>query len=524
MGSRAILSVVVVLIFRVMEGLLLRWVGLQFLGLVVVFLFVRSDSLWRIRKYLAAIISIIICWLGLLSGLFGTGWVATVTIFIHFFMILSLFRVYNPYSSEKRLRAILTKDHLNLMVLSVIFLLGMVLYDDLFFGYTAGLGLVLVISLVSSIGTLISTIMNVLKTTRPNLIRQPNAKLPAISVAIAARNEVHAIKQSLEQIIASNYPKMEILVLDDCSQDGTSDIIKTFAHDGVRFIEGKVPSPSWQARNLAFDKLSEESSGDYIVFMGVDVHVGVRSIRDIIESMLKNNLDMVSVLPYRRKYDFLPNFLLLPRNFFQLALPRTIVSPPVLSSFWVIKKDVLEEMGGFDAVRSTIMPEEYFARGLSTVGKYKFLKGKDFDVSTRKRFGSQVETEIRNLYPQMQRSIFTACLSCLGLAIFYLLPFFSLPFLVFVDFGLAMLALASVLILTTSNLIISSLAIPKLWPFSILNFPIVILIEWLLILVSAYKYEFSEVLWKGRNACVPLQLEVIPRLPFLDEELPKAKV
>ena len=62
--------------------------------------------------------------------------------------------------------------------------------------------------------------------------------LPTVSVCISARNETHAMTQCLERIVASDYPKLEVIVLDDGSRDNTSLLIKSFAHAGVRFIEG----------------------------------------------------------------------------------------------------------------------------------------------------------------------------------------------------------------------------------------------------------------------------------------------
>ena len=43
--------------------------------------------------------------------------------------------------------------------------------------------------------------------------------LPSISVLIPARNETEELHACLDALVASDYPKLEILVLDDCSQE-----------------------------------------------------------------------------------------------------------------------------------------------------------------------------------------------------------------------------------------------------------------------------------------------------------------
>ena len=53
---------------------------------------------------------------------------------------------------------------------------------------------------------------------------------------------------ALHRVIASTYPKLEIIVLDDLSADKTPALIKAFAQDGVRFIEG---GPFFRCRSSA---------------------------------------------------------------------------------------------------------------------------------------------------------------------------------------------------------------------------------------------------------------------------------
>ena len=69
--------------------------------------------------------------------------------------------------------------------------------------------------------------------------------LPSVSVLIPARNEQVAMRSSLEMVLASDYPKLEVIVLDDNSVDNTSDEIKLFAHAGVRFVSGEKPPEGW---------------------------------------------------------------------------------------------------------------------------------------------------------------------------------------------------------------------------------------------------------------------------------------
>src|ERR1700759_1043342 len=85
--------------------------------------------------------------------------------------------------------------------------------------------------------------------------------LPSVSVCIPARNETHAMSQCLERVIASTYPKLEVIVLDDSSVDDTSVLIKAYAHAGVRFVEGSRLPKGWLGKNHALQGLLHEASG-----------------------------------------------------------------------------------------------------------------------------------------------------------------------------------------------------------------------------------------------------------------------
>ena len=67
---------------------------------------------------------------------------------------------------------------------------------------------------------------------------EKTAITPFISVVIAAYNEEKDIAPKLNGILNSNYPKdkMEVVVISDCSSDGTDKIVATFADKGVRLF------------------------------------------------------------------------------------------------------------------------------------------------------------------------------------------------------------------------------------------------------------------------------------------------
>ena len=126
-----------------------------------------------------------------------------------------------------------------------------------------------------------------------NLVDAGPRDLPSASVLIPARNEQIAMRSCLEMVLASDYPKLEVIVLDDNSVDNTSDEIKRFAHAGVRFVSGEKPPEGWLGRNSAYDRLSTEASGDLLLFLSVDTKIKPKTISKMVNFMIDNQTKML---------------------------------------------------------------------------------------------------------------------------------------------------------------------------------------------------------------------------------------
>jgi glycosyltransferase involved in cell wall biosynthesis len=369
------------------------------------------------------------------------------------------------------------------------------------------------------------TWLNIKKTRHISMIENYADKdLPTVTVAIPARNETPELEDCIRSVLANNYPKLEVIVLDDCSGDDTPEIIKKFAHDGVRFVPGSAPKKRWLAKNQAYEQLSQEASGDIILFCGVDVRFGPEAIRALVTTLLSRKKDMVSILPRRLTSNAWAAFVQPMRYWWELALPRRPFNrPPVLSTCWLIKKESLEKLGGFEAVSHTIIPEGYFARELVKSDGYSFIRADDLlDVQTRKNLQDQRETAIRMRYPQVRRKPEWVLFMTVMELLFLLAPFIfaaSILWAGVTTLNTAAIISCSFLILTHVSIV--QISNPANVLTAIFNFPAVVITEMTLGLVSMYRYEFATVEWKGRNICIPV-MHIIPKLPPLSDDPSKA--
>lgn len=322
--------------------------------------------------------------------------------------------------------------------------------------------------------------------------------LPSLSVCIPARNETHALSDCLERVLASDYEKLEILVLDDQSDDDTSLLIKSFAHAGVRFIAGKSLSAGWLGKNYALETLMNEASGDVLVFMDVDTMIRPTTLRRLVKAYRHGNLDMLSVIPRRPAGHILTMAFGHLRYMWEIVL-GSFVTPPSASALWLVDRQALLTAGGFAPFASHTQPESVLARSFSRIGRYQCLLDSDeFGITYEKRWSSQIETSQRLLFPKLTTTFgagvlatvaFIGWLAAIGATIAALVVWSVVSWWAAVAYALAALffyryaRLAWVRYAWLAALV---------WPYTVLQ-------ELVLLMMSTVRHLTRTVTWKGRS-------------------------
>jgi glycosyltransferase involved in cell wall biosynthesis len=329
----------------------------------------------------------------------------------------------------------------------------------------------------------------------PSMLRD----LPSVSVCIPARNETNKMSECLERVIASTYPKLEVIVLDDSSADDTSYLIKSFAHAGVRFVEGTDLVDGWLGKNHALQGLLDEASGSLILFMDVETQIKSDTIEQLVSYMLQERAAMVSVLPLRND-EWRPSALFGTMRFFWAVLFHRKIKPAVASSAWMIaRKLLIDEINGFNDIKSAIQPESILASRLSLKGKYRFLVGTPIlGVSFSKNWTNQLDTSIRLILPSLGGRFVNVFLALLFLILL------NLPTLLVVDGFIDGWSIVQIVAVWQLCVFIAlyglyqNSVLGKSWWVGALLWPYIILQELVLLVASIIGYARHTITWKDR--------------------------
>jgi glycosyltransferase involved in cell wall biosynthesis len=199
------------------------------------------------------------------------------------------------------------------------------------------------------------------------------AHLPKVSIVVPVKNGVKEIRDLLESLMQINYDKskLEIIVVDGCSTDGTREIVSRYP---VRLLVEERPGVNI-ARNVGI----KNSTGEIIAFTDHDCVVPRDWIKRIVENLKDPEVGCVGGQVIRYYDDFLARYAdesIIPvmRAFNKKVLLSRISSPayyPVGCNF-AVKRKVLEEAGFFDERFEYGFDELEFAERICSKG-YKIL-------------------------------------------------------------------------------------------------------------------------------------------------------
>ncbi|MCE1254202.1 MAG: glycosyltransferase family 2 protein [Anaerolineae bacterium] len=111
-----------------------------------------------------------------------------------------------------------------------------------------------------------------------------------ISIVIPCYNEINTIRDLFEKVMAAPLPcERELVVVDDCSKDGTRDLLKEYTQAPFKVVFHEVNQGKGAALRTGFS----EASGDIIIIQDADLEYDPNEYGKLLAPILAGKADVV---------------------------------------------------------------------------------------------------------------------------------------------------------------------------------------------------------------------------------------
>src|SRR5438876_11512286 len=196
---------------------------------------------------------------------------------------------------------------------------------------------------------------------------------PLVTVIVPARNEAHNIARCVTSILSTNYPQLEVLVVDDSSSDDTADIARKAAASDRRLrVVRNAPLPDgWFGKQWACATGAKVAHGEILQFTDADTVHAPDLVTRSVNAMRRTAADLFSVAGRQELGGFWEK-LIQPQIFTILSMryggtesvnQSGRVSNKIANGQCIfIKRESYDAIGGHGSVRTSVAEDLLLAQ------------------------------------------------------------------------------------------------------------------------------------------------------------------
>jgi glycosyltransferase involved in cell wall biosynthesis len=182
----------------------------------------------------------------------------------------------------------------------------------------------------------------------------PDAECPRISLIFAARDEEEKLPAALSTLAQLDYPRLEIIPVDDRSRDSTGQLLDEFARVDrrARVVHVEALPSGWLGKPHALQKAYEVSTGEWLLFTDADVRFAPDALRRAVNLAKQRNADHLTLFGDVEMHGFWETTLITFFGMaFHLATDPSRVSDPNswayvgVGAFQLLKRSTYEAVG-----------------------------------------------------------------------------------------------------------------------------------------------------------------------------------
>lgn len=212
----------------------------------------------------------------------------------------------------------------------------------------------------------------------------PPAVWPRVSIVFAARNEAATVGAAVPTMLALDYPDLEVIAVDDRSDDETRTVLETLAARDPRLVVEHLPGlrPGWLGKNQALHRGAQRGTGRWILFTDADIHFAPGALRRAIAYAESAQLAHLAAVPHLGGHThalgvcvgaFSINFMMFLRPW-KVPDPRSVAHAGV-GAFNLVRTALYRRAGGHEPIRLRPDDDIQLGRLMKRFGPSEFLFG-----------------------------------------------------------------------------------------------------------------------------------------------------
>jgi glycosyltransferase involved in cell wall biosynthesis len=183
---------------------------------------------------------------------------------------------------------------------------------------------------------------------------------PLVSLVVPARNEARSIERAMRSLLAQRWPALEIVAVDDRSEDGTRSILDRLSAEDPRLTVVHVSAlpPGWIGKNHALHLGAASARGAWILFADADVVMHPELLSRMVRYATDRGYDHVALGPEMHMPGFLleafsTGFVLSFHGFMRPWKARDPKSASFIGigAFNLVRAEVYRRAGGHEPIR-----------------------------------------------------------------------------------------------------------------------------------------------------------------------------
>lgn len=266
----------------------------------------------------------------------------------------------------------------------------------------------------------------------------PRADAPAVSILIPARNEAAQIEATVRAACAQRVAAAEVVVLDDGSTDGTTEILARLEAElpSLRVVRGAALPPGWAGKAWACWQLaSEYARGEWVLFVDSDVRLQPDAAARALAAAQVESADFVSGFPRQLTPTpgealIVPLVYLVLLCYLPIAFVRRTAMPSLSAGcgqLMLVRRAAYLAADGHRAIRTTLHDGIKLARHMKATGhSIALFDGRDLAACRMYAgFGATWRGFSRNAYEALGSPAALAAMIAVNGTLF-VLPFLAL--------------------------------------------------------------------------------------------------